>query len=284
VQRREPSSSRVSTRVSGAPGRSLRALDRRDAWLPVIGCLIAMSWFTLAIWERSPYGRYLDHGEWLQSGVVANICRALPAGSVLLPALLYVTGWVVMTVAMMLPTTLPLLAIFTGITAGRSNRGQLLALVILGYLSIWTAFGLCAHAADLGLHEIVASNPWLSFNTWIVGVLMLTIAGLFQFSRFKYRCLDKCRTPFSFVTEHWRGGAERRQSFLLGVHHGLFCVGCCWAIMLLMFLVGTGSVGWMLAIGAVMAIEKNVRWGKRLSAPLGFGLLALSAAIFALNI
>ena len=92
------------------------------------------------------------------------------------------------------------------------------------------------------------------------------------------------RTPFSFVNEHWRGHAERRQSFLLGVHHGLFCVGCCWAIMLLMFLVGTGSVGWMLAIGAVMAIEKNASWGKRLSAPLGFGLLAASAAIFALNI
>jgi len=262
----------------------LRAFDRRDAWLPVISCLIALSWLMLAIWAQSPYGRYLDHGEWLQSGFAASLCRALPAGSALLPALLYVVGWVVMTVAMMLQTTLPLLAIFARMTAGRTDRGLLLTLVILGYLSTWGAFGLSAHAADMGLHTLVASNTWLSFNGWLIGVLVLMIAGLFQFSRLKYRCLDKCRTPFSFVNEHWRGRSERRQSFLLGMHHGLFCVGCCWAIMLLMFLVGTGSVGWMLAIGAVMAVEKNVAWGKPLSALLGFGLLTASAAILALNV
>lgn len=262
----------------------LRAFDRRNAWLPVIGCLIALSWLTLGIWEQSPYGRYLHHGEWLQSGFAASVCRVLPAGSLLLPALLYVTGWVVMTVAMMLPTTLPLLAIFARITMGRPDRGLLLALLIFGYLAIWSVFGVFAHVADLGLQEFIARDAWLSFNSWIVAVVVLAIAGMFQFSRLKYRCLDKCRTPFSFVNEHWRGRAPRRQSFLLGVHHGLFCVGCCWAIMLLMFLVGAGSVGWMLAIGAVMAIEKNVRWGKRLSAPLGFGLLAASAAILTLNL
>ncbi len=266
----------------------LRALGGRDARLdarlPVIGGLIALSWLTLAVWERSPYGRYLDHGEWLQLGLVDDICRVVPGGSLLLPALLYVAGWVVMTVAMMLPIAWPLLAMFAAMTRGRTNRGLLLALVILGYLSIWSAFGLFAHLADSGMHTLVARNTWLSLNGWIVSVLVLTIAGLFQFSRLKYRCLDKCRTPFSFINEHWRGRAEHRQSFLLGVHSGLFCLGCCWAIMLLMFLVGTGSVGWMLAIGAVMAIEKNVRWGKHLSAPLGFGLLATSAAILVLNI
>jgi predicted metal-binding membrane protein len=262
----------------------LRALDRRDAWLPVIGGLIALAWLALAVWEESPYGRYLHHGEWLQSGIVAQICRTLPASSVLLPGLFYVTGWVLMTVAMMLPTTVPLLAIFARMTAGRVDRGLLLLLVIVGYLSIWIAFGLVAHAADMGLHTIVADNAFLSFNGWVIGVIVLMIAGIFQFSRVKYHCLDKCRTPFSFINERWRGHAERRQSFLLGVHHGLFCVGCCWAIMLLMFLVGMGSVGWMLGIGAVMAIEKNVTWGRRLSVPLGVILLLVSAAILVMNI
>jgi predicted metal-binding membrane protein len=261
----------------------LSAFDRRDAWLPVIGGLIVLAWFTLAVWEQSPYGRYLDHGQWLRLGFAGAICRALPAGSIILPALLYVGGWVLMTVAMMLPTTLPLLAIFARMTSSRPNRGLLLGLLVLGYLSIWTAFGLLAHAADMALHAILASTGFLGSNGWVVGVVVLTIAGLFQFSALKYRCLDKCRTPFSFVNEHWRGRAERRQSFLLGVHHGLFCVGCCWAIMLLMFVVGTGSVGWMLAIGAVMAIEKNVAWGRRLSAPLGIALLAAAAAVLALN-
>jgi predicted metal-binding membrane protein len=262
----------------------MRALYRHNTWLPVVGSLIVWAWLTLALWEQSPYGRYLDHGEWLQVGFAADICRTLPAGPVIFPALLYVTGWVLMTVAMMLPTTVPLLAIFTRMTAGRADRGLLLTLVIVGYLTIWTAFGVLAHAADMGLHAIVVRDAFLSFNGWIIGVLALAVAGLFQFSRFKYHCLDKCRTPFSFINEHWSGRAERRQSFMLGVHHGLFCVGCCWAIMLLMFLMGSGSVGWMLAIGAVMAIEKNVAWGKRLSAPLGLGLVLASTAVLALNI
>jgi predicted metal-binding membrane protein len=262
----------------------LGAFDRRDAWLPVVGGLIALTWLTLALWEQSPYGRYLDHGEWLQLGFAGAICRAWPAGSIVLPALLYVSGWVLMTVAMVLPTTLPLLAIFSRVTSARADRSLLLGLLIVGYLSIWTAFGLLAHAADMALHAIAGRNAVLSSNGWIVGAIVLAIAGLFQFSGLKYRCLDKCRTPFSFVNEHWRGRADRRQSFLLGVHHGLFCVGCCWAIMLLMFVVGTGSVGWMLAIGAAMAIEKNVAWGRRLSAPLGIALLLSSAAVLVVNV
>jgi predicted metal-binding membrane protein len=261
----------------------MRAFDRRNAWLPAVGGLVALAWLTLAIWEQSPYGRYLDHGGWTEIGLAGNLCRLLPAGPLVLPGLLYVGGWLLMTVAMMVPTVLPLLAIFARMTEGRTDRGVLIALLILGYLSIWAAFGLMAHAADLALHAALAGNAFLALNGWIVGVLMLGIAGLFQFSGLKYRCLDKCRTPFSFINTHWRGGAARRQSFMLGVHHGIFCVGCCWAIMLLMFVVGTGSVGWMLAIGAVMAVEKNVAWGRRLSAPLGVGLLLASAVIVVLN-
>jgi predicted metal-binding membrane protein len=85
----------------------------------------------------------------------------------------------------------------------------------------------------------------------------------------------------SFVIEHWRGRDHRRNAFRLGLRHGVFCVGCCWALMLLMFAVGTGNVGWMLALGAVMAIEKNTRWGRHLSAPLGAALLAAAAAVLA---
>ena len=259
------------------------AFQRRDAWLPVIGGLIALAWLTLALWAHSPYGRYLDHDDWLQSGFAASICRTLPAGSLVLPALLYVGGWLLMTIAMMLPTVLPLLAIFARMTASRPDRGWLLGLLIAGYLSIWMLFGLLAHGADMGLHAILDANAVLGANGWVVAVVVLTAAGLFQFSGLKYHCLDKCRTPFSFINEHWSGRGERRQSFLLGVHHGLFCVGCCWAIMLLMFVVGTGSVGWMLAIGAGMAIEKNVVWGKRLTGPLGIGLLLVAAGILAVN-
>jgi predicted metal-binding membrane protein len=76
-----------------------------------------------------------------------------------------------------------------------------------------------------------------------------------------YRCLDKCCSPFGFVIEHWRGCREKWQSLLLGIRHGAFCVGCCWCLMLLMFVLGIGNVGWMLALGAVMAAEKNLPGG-----------------------
>ncbi|HYB54621.1 MAG TPA: DUF2182 domain-containing protein, partial [Alphaproteobacteria bacterium] len=125
----------------------------------------------------------------------------------------------------------------------------------------------------------VRQSAWLTLNAWVLGVGLLALAGLFQFSALKYRCLDKCRTPLSFVIAHWRGKAEARRALLLGLRHGMFCVGCCWAIMLLMFVVGTGSIGWMLALGAVMAVEKNMTWGRRLSAPLGAALLTTAAAI-----
>jgi predicted metal-binding membrane protein len=221
---------------------------------------------------------------WTEIGLAASLCTVLPAGPLVLPALLYVSGWLLMTVAMMLPTVMPLLAIFARITQGRADRGILIAMLILGYLCVWTAFGLVAHATDTALHSVAAGNVFLTFNGFIVGVVVLGIAGAFQFSELKYRCLDKCRTPFSFVNEHWRSDAVRRQSFMLGVHHGVFCVGCCWAIMLLMFVVGTGSVGWMMAIGALIAVEKNVSWGRQLTVPLGVGLLLASAAILALNV
>jgi predicted metal-binding membrane protein len=259
-------------------------LDRRNAWLPAVGGLIALAWLTLAIWAQSPYGRYLDHGEWLQKGIAANLCRTLPAGAVLLPALLYVGGWLLMTVAMMLPTTLPLLALFARLTEGTTSRPWLMACLVAGYLTVWSAFGVVAHGADMALHALAANTVFLAFNGWAIGAALLALAGAFQFSDLKYRCLDKCRTPFSFINQHWHGAAVWRQSFRLGVHHGAFCVGCCWAIMLLMFVVGTGSVGWMLFIGAVMAVEKNAPWGRRVSAPLGIVLLMASGAIVALNL
>ena len=230
-----------------------------------MGSLITLAWLVLWAWEHSPYARYLDHS---QLGALD-----LSAGRVLLPAVLYVAGWTLMTVAMMLPTTLPLLAIFHRLTSKREDRARLMGLLISGYLGIWLTFGVAAHLADWLLHEAVEGSVWLTANAWVIGAGTLAVAGGFQFTRLKYRCLDKCRAPLSFVTHYWRGSRERWNAFLLGVHHGAFCVGCCWALMLLMFGVGIGNVGWMLGLGAVMAIEKNMPWGRKISTPLGLVLI-----------
>ncbi|HZA23416.1 MAG TPA: DUF2182 domain-containing protein, partial [Dehalococcoidia bacterium] len=91
-----------------------------------------------------------------------------------------------------------------------------------------------------------------------------------------------------FIMEHWTGKDQLTQAFQLGLHHGVFCIGCCWSLMLLMFVVGTGNIGWMLVLGALMAVEKNLPWGRRMSKPLGIPLLtwgtmlAVSAQFFVL--
>ena len=153
------------------------------------------------------------------------------------------------------------------------SSGLLLGLLIAGYLGVWVFFGVVAHLADWMLHQALERSAWLTAQAWAIGAGTLLLAGGFQFSSLKYRCLAKCRPPLSFVMEHWRGSRERWNAFLLGVHHGAFCVGCCWALMLLMFGVGIGNVGWMLGLGAVMAIEKNMPWGRKISIPLGLLLI-----------
>lgn len=253
----------------------------RSWFLPLMGLLIGAAWVTLWLWAESPYGRYLDHGDWINIGLAGALCRAIPAGDVVVPAILYVTGWLLMLAAMMLPTTLPLLEIYRRLVRRRDDRHLLLGLVVLGYLAAWGGFGLAAHGADLAFYAVVIESPWLTFNGWAIGAGVLALAGAYQFSRLKYACLDKCRMPLGFVMEHWRAHGKRRQALRMGFRHGLFCVGCCWALMLLMFVVGTGSVGWMLALGAVMAVEKNMPWGRRISRPLGALLLACTLLVVA---
>jgi predicted metal-binding membrane protein len=248
----------------------------RSRFLPLMATLVAAAWLTLWLWGRSPYSRYLDHGNWTEIGVAGALCRALPGGSEALTGLLVVAGWLLMLAAMMLPTTLPLLDIFRRLTARRSDRRSLMALVVSGYLAVWGLFGLAAHLAGWAVLTGVRQSDWLLTNGWVIGAAVLATAGLYQFSALKYRCLDKCRAPLGFVIEHWRGAHERWQAFVLGGRHGAFCLGCCWALMLIMFVVGSANIGWMLALGAVMAAERNLPSGRRLAAPLG-ALLLLAA-------
>jgi predicted metal-binding membrane protein len=259
--------------------------ERNDhLFVPVMAGLIGTSWIALWLWEQSPYGRYLEHERWTDIGPAAVICAALPAGTVVLPTLLYAGGWLLMSAAMMLPTTLPLLNIFRRMVEERMDRTRLLVLLIVGYLLTWAVFGIVTHVLDALLHRAARSIDWLVFNGWAVGAVVLALAGLFQFSRLKYHCLDKCRTPLSFVSHHWGGRTPLRDAFRLGLHHGAYCIGCCWALMLLMFVVGIGNVGWMLALGAVMAFEKNVSWGRLISSKVGYSLLVWAAVVVYLNV
>jgi predicted metal-binding membrane protein len=261
-------------------GRTLDS-ERRTLFAWLILALSAASWLTLWSLNASPYGRYVGHGGYLDDGAFAALCRAIPQGAYVVPALLHAGGWVLMIAAMMLPTTLPLLEMFRQITRRRADATRLSLLVVAGFFVAWMAFGLVAHVADAALEGAAAREPWFLIHGWMVGAAVLAGAGLFQFSALKYRCLEQCRTPFGFVVSRWHGRAPARDAFRLGIDHGVFCVGCCSALMLVMFVVGTASIGWMLALAALMAAEKNLRDGARLRLPIGLGLLGVAGAIVA---
>jgi predicted metal-binding membrane protein len=239
------------------------------------------AWTLLAVWAASPYARYVEHGGWADAGALAALCRALPQGEVVVPAALHALAWLLMITAMMLPTVLPLVALFRRITAGRPDEPVLIARLLTGYAIAWLAFGVVAHVLDAAIGAAAARSGWLALHGSYVAAGVLVGAGLFQFSALKYSCLEQCRTPFSFVTSRWRGEAPKREALRIGLDHGVFCVGCCWALMLVMFVVGIGSIGWMLALAAVMAAEKNLPWGKRLRTPVGVGLVAWGLALVA---
>jgi predicted metal-binding membrane protein len=261
----------------------VNAVAHRRVFLPVLAGLVASAWAALWLWSVSPYAFYVRHGNWLELGPASVLCRVVPGGEIVVPAVLHASGWLLMVVAMMLPTTFPLLEKFYLMTRDRRDRWPLLLRVIAGYVGIWFVFGLVVHALDRALLEYTSRSPALVANGWMVGAAVIGGAGLFQFTPLKHRCLDKCRTPTSFLMQHWHGGDGARAAITIGVHHGAFCIGCCWALMLLMFVVGTGSIGWMLALGAVMAIEKNAPWGRRISAPLGVALLSVAGTIVLLG-
>jgi predicted metal-binding membrane protein len=230
-----------------------------------LGALVVAAWIALAAWGASPFAGLLSHRE---------IGRAsLP---LLLRLSIFTGGWMLMTIAMMLPGSLPLINLFRRMVDRRPDRPRLVALLILGYLGVWAVFGVAAYRGDAYVHEAVTRLPAFgAASTWI-GVGLLLVAGLYQITPLKQMCLDKCRSPYSFLVEHWRGKLPGRDAFRLGVRHGLFCVGCCWTLMLLMFAIGGANLGWMLALGALMAAERTVRWGRRLTAPVGL-LLVLCA-------
>ena len=235
--------------------------DRLFAGL--LAALIGLAWVSLWLWQRSPDGRFLGHEE--TAGFDSDY------GAVLV---VFVAGWTLMTIAMMLPTSLPLVAFFRSLVRAREDGVRLVVLLVLGYLAVWTAFAALVHLGDQAVHATVARSARLEDNAWLIAASTFAFAGAYQFSSLKHRCLDKCRSPVAFVLARWGRGHERRAAFRLGVAHGIFCLGCCWSLMLVMFAVGLGSLVVMLALAVVMATEKNVVWGRKLSRPVGVLLLA----------
>jgi predicted metal-binding membrane protein len=191
---------------------------------------------------------------------------------------LFLLAWQVMLAAMMLPSSLPLVRIFAAASAAAPNRGRALAAFLGAYALVWTSFGMLAFAGDAGLHALVNASPWVEEHEWAIAPSVLMLAGAFQFTPLKDACLRSCRHPASFMHRHYRRGTTA--AFRLGARHGVFCVGCCWALMLVMFAVGVANLIWMALLTALMVHEKTRPLGARTVPLTGVTLLALGSTLF----
>ncbi len=165
--------------------------------------------------------------------------------------------WSTMMVAMMTPSTLPMVAMFAAVSRGKRRREQSHTptfIFVAGYLIAWTGFSVIATVAQWLLHAAGMLNPMMNSASYLLSGLVLIVAGLYQWTPLKDACLTTCRSPLAFLMTEWKDGA--RGAVLMGIRHGVYCVGCCWALMLVLFAVGVMNMLWVALISAFVLAEK----------------------------
>ena len=194
--------------------------------------------------------------------------------------LVFVTVWTIMMVAMMLPAAAPMILIFAAAQARRDRHVAVPTWIfVAGYILVWAAAGLGAYVLDQAFTELLKSHASIDRVTWAPLALggTLALAGLYQFTPLKHVCLRQCRSPWGFVAQYWREG--RTGAVNMGVQHGVYCLGCCWALFAVLTAVGMMSIAWMLSLTLVVFAEKVFPYGVRISAAVGVALIAIGLLI-----
>lgn len=185
--------------------------------------------------------------------------------------------WAVMMAAMMLPSAVPMVLFHARIASGRPADPALSssALFILAYAAVWALFSAGATALQWGLSEAALLSPTMRTSNNALAAGLLVAAGLYQWTPLKQSCLSRCRSPLDFVMTNWRAG--RAGAFAMGLRHGVYCLGCCWVLMLLLFVGGVMNLAWIAGLAAFVLVEKAApagHWAGRLA---GLGLVAWGA-------
>jgi predicted metal-binding membrane protein len=249
---------------------------RRDR----IVVVTALAVLTVLAWAYTLWAaRTMDMGEMSMSGMGANM------GMALAPAFRPWTGvdflvmfvmWAVMMVGMMTPSAAPMILIYARVGRHVASQGGPLAATTYfaaGYLCAWAVFSLAATVAQWILEHAALLTPMMAPASDVFGAVVLIAAGLFQWLPLKDTCLKHCQSPFGFVMQH---GFRRDAwgSISLGFRHGTYCVGCCWALMALLFVGGVMNIVWIAGLTVFVLLEKVVPLGRLISRIAGAGLMA----------
>jgi predicted metal-binding membrane protein len=169
--------------------------------------------------------------------------------------------WTVMMAGMMLPSAAPIILMVVGVYRRRGGEQAPVSIAAFtgGYLAAWTSFSAIAALAQGGLHAWALMSPAMTSRSVLLAGAIFVVAGIYQWAPFKHACLSHCRSPLHFLSEEWRPGTAG--AFVMGFRHGLFCVGCCWALMILLFAAGVMNLLWVAAIAVFVLLEKLVPRG-----------------------
>jgi predicted metal-binding membrane protein len=227
---------------------SLESLLLRDRWL-IGGALmvtVALCWAWIVPMARDMYGAMTGPSAWMMTDTWDFTHLAL-----------LFAMWVVMMTGMMLPSAAPTLFLYAGVIRKSPESAQTRAHVYAfagGYLLVWTAFSLSATALQRVLAQLLLLSPMMEAQGRVFGSALLIVAGLYQLTPFKRTCLESCRSPAAFIVQYWKRGVVG--GFRLGMAHGLFCLGCCWALMLLLFVGGVMNLWWIGTLTIFVLLEK----------------------------
>jgi predicted metal-binding membrane protein len=191
----------------------------------------------------------------------------------------YTTSWVVMMAAMMFPSIVPMVLGYTRVEQGMRARGRLgsTTAFVGGYLVSWVLFGLLSYGLfDAAKALSIDALRWSRDGRYLAGGVIV-LAAIYQLTPAKDACLRRCRDPFTFLAEEWRDG--RRGALKMGMLHGAWCVGCCWALMAALFALGLMSIGWMVFVAAIIAAEKLLRRRRIATSAVAVALLALGLGV-----
>jgi len=227
--------------------------------LAVIG-----AWLVLLVLQVTGDAAILHHHALIEGG--PSLWLAIP---------MFLAGWLVMVVAMMVPASLPTVRLLGSGAAAPSGTPFDVVPFLGSFVMVWLVFGLAAFLGDIALHHLVDATPWLADRPWLIEATILAIAGGFQFSPGKRRSLAACRHPGGRAGRTLRSGASAVRS---GVHHGAVCLAGSWALMLLMFAQGFASLPWMLGLTGLMAYETMGRRGDLARVVAGGALLFAALA------
>jgi predicted metal-binding membrane protein len=197
-------------------------------------------------------------------------------------AAVFLTAWIVMMAAMMLPAIVPMVVIFASAQARRERNPAVPTWIfIAGYMLVWLAAGILVYVLVETVSEIATRLGPAERASWAPLALgaTLVMAGLYQFTPIKHICLSHCRSPFAFVAQHWRDG--RGGALRIGLRHGAYCLGCCWALFAILVAAGVMSLGWMLLLTLVVFTEKVLPQGRLGAGVIGLALTALGLTVAA---